>query len=72
MSNVTELRTVPTFTFYQIDEDGMEQPINVIYWNGSIELEQSNSSILLYPDTIKELFKQIQKNIPEAQRALDR
>jgi hypothetical protein len=72
MATITELCTVPSFTFYQDNEGESEQPINVRYWNGSVELEQGNNSVLINPDNLKALFKAIDKNLPEAKRILDK
>lgn len=44
--SVTRLSTLPHITVYQDDmEDSQERPINVTWYNGSIELEQGGQSI---------------------------
>lgn len=68
----TRLRTVPTFTFYQSNEDGIEQPINVCFYNGTITLEQNNNEVLIMPSELKALFKAIQKHQPEAEHWLSK
>lgn len=72
---MAELITVPTFTYnqgsvYKGDEN-TERPITVNYYNGSIELQQEGEydqpeSIIIQPDHIDKLFKEIKKHLPEA------
>lgn len=69
---MAHLKTVPTFVFNQNAEDMFEQPITVAYYNGSIELSQNDESIVIHPELIKGLFKEIIKHQPEAQGWLDR
>lgn len=68
MAYTSSLNTVPQFTFYQNEE----YPINVLYYNGSIALEQGDNSIQLAPDELKELFKAILKFKPEAEAWLSK
>ncbi len=72
VKNMSHLKTVPTFVFNQNAEDIFEQPIIVSYYNGSIELSQNDESIVIHPELIKGLFKEIIKHQPEAQAWLDR
>lgn len=71
---MTELITVPTFTFIQGDVfDGRENPIQVLYWNGGelIELRQEGTNgILINTDCIKKLAKLIMHHLPEATNKL--
>jgi hypothetical protein len=69
---MSHLKTVPTFVFNQNIDDILEQPIIVAYYNGSIELSQNDESIVIHPELINGLFKEIIKNQPEAQGWLDR
>lgn len=77
---MSELITVPTFTFRQgknSDSTFEENPITVSFYNGSIELSQegafdTDEKILLSPNYIDALFKAIKKNMPEAKEWLDR
>ena len=64
---ISDLINRPTFTLTQDDKEGgfpTEQPIQVIYWNGQVELTQAGKGILINNDNIKELFKAIIKNQP--------
>lgn len=70
--NMAHLVTVPNFVFDQENDDISEYPITVAYYNGSIELSQRDNSIILHPDLVKQLFKEIIKHQPEAQHWLDR
>ncbi len=63
---MTELITVPSFIFHQDDEDNYETPIQVNYYNGSIELVQKDKSVLLTYDSFEKLFKDIKKHKTEA------
>ena len=68
------LITVPTFTYQQgkhFDDSFKENPIQVSFYNGSIELSQEggsdeNKTVLIHPDHFEPLFKAIKKNMPEA------
>lgn len=74
------LITVPTFTFRQGNHsDGTfeENPIQVSFYNGSIELSQEgqfdqDESIIISPNHVKALFRAIQKHTPEANEWLER
>jgi hypothetical protein len=64
---MANLITVPTFTFEQGDlYDGGEQPIRVEYYNGSIALVQGKDEIILHPEFMEKLFKEIRKHYPDA------
>jgi hypothetical protein len=71
---MAELITVPTFTFDQGDafsgNDNVERPIQVKYWNGTIELKQNGETVLILPDYLESLFKEIKKHLPHANKAL--
>lgn len=72
---MAHLTTVPTFNFNQLDEDGcaIEGPIQVSYYNGSIEIkmvDETCSAVVVHPDNVKALFKEIMKHMPEAQHYL--
>lgn len=67
----TDLITVPTFTFNQGDpfagEGNVERPIQVSFYNGSIELKQDGEfdnpeTIILNPDCVDKLFRAIKKH----------
>lgn len=75
----TELVTVPNFIFPQGDpfdyenEGGAERPIEVRFYNGSIELIQKGDykqpeTILIDTKYLKELFNEIQAHLPEAEK----
>ena len=64
------LITVPTFTFNQIGDENLEQPIQVSFYNGTIELSQNDDSINILPEKVKELFKEILKHQKEAESIL--
>lgn len=75
MSNLT---TVPSFVFYQgkPGDDIWENPIEVIFYNGSISLEQQGNYdqkevISIHPDFIIKLLTEIKKNLPEAKKYLE-
>ena len=70
--NMAHLVTVPNFVFDQENEDVNEYPVTVAYYNGSIELSQRDNSIILHPDFVKQLFKEIIKHQPEAEKWLER
>jgi hypothetical protein len=76
---MSQLKTVPTFTFKQGDifkmDSSVERPITVNYYNGSIELEQDGEYdapeiIQIHPEYIKAFFKEVLKHIPEAEQWL--
>lgn len=76
---MTELITVPTFTFKQGDlfkgDNEVERPIVVEYYNGSITISQDGDydqaeSITIHPKFLKGLFKEIIKHQPEAEHFL--
>ena len=76
----TELVTVPNFTFNQGDPfsgDGslsVERPIEVRFYNGSIELVQQGNypqqpeKILISTEYLKELFNEISAHLPESKK----
>lgn len=73
MAKETQLVTVPSFMF----DNGIEKSIQVNYYNGSIELVQDGDfdtpdRILLDPDAMRRLFKDIVKHLPEAIETLKR
>lgn len=73
MSKETQLITVPSFVF----DNGTEIPIQVNYYNGSIELRQAGNfdtpeTIMLDPSEVKSLIKAIIKHQPEANEWLNR
>lgn len=69
----TRLSRLPHFTFYQDEYEGVhEDPINVTYYNGSIELEQNGNEILIEPNHLKSLMKSVIKNFPEALAMLEK
>lgn len=65
-----ELTTVPTFTFPQGDtfqgDINAEYPIEVKYYNGTIELCQNDNAICIGMDFVNALFKEVKKHLPEA------
>lgn len=74
---MSTLITVPTFTFDQGDIfEGAEYPVQVCYYNGGkdsplIELNQNGHSITFTTvNELKQLVKQIQKHLPDAQADL--
>lgn len=78
---MTELITVPTFTFNQGDifnqEIPSERPIQVLYYDGTIALRQessefeSDNEILIEPTFLDALFKAIKKHQKEANQKLN-
>lgn len=72
----TTLTTVPTFRFDQGDiwdqESVSERPIDVLYYNGIISLEQNGNEVLLLPENINALFRAIKKHLPEALKKLEK
>jgi predicted deacetylase len=68
----TELLIAPSFTFEQENADGLtERPVTVVYYNDDLVcLEQSGKSITLCGNQMKELFREIIRHHPEAQKAL--
>lgn len=76
---MAELITVPTFTFNQgkLGDTEFEKPISVDFYNGSICLRQDGEydvqeNIILHPDFVEKLFKEIKKHLPQAKAMLDR
>jgi len=78
---MSELITVPMFTFNQGDifsgSENAERPIKVLFYNGSIELQQDGlydqpEKILISTNFLDKLFKEIKKQLPEAQVFLKR
>ena len=70
--SVTNLSTLPHITVYQDDmEDSQERPINVTWYNGSIELEQGGQTILIEPNHLNKLFNAIKRNNEAAMNKLD-
>lgn len=69
---MAHLVTVPNFVFNQEKEDISEYPITVAYYQDTIELSQRDNSIILNPAFIKQLFKEITKHQPEAEKWLKR
>lgn len=71
---MNQLITVPTFTFEQGDpweqEPDSERPIQVLYYDNCISLEQNGESVLISPAHFENLFKAIRKHLPEANKAL--
>lgn len=69
-----DLITVPTFTFDQGDiwdgENNSERPIQVLYYDGTICLNQNGNEVLISPAHFENLFKAIRKHLPEATKAL--
>lgn len=77
---MSELITVPTFTFQQgKNSDGTfaENPIQVSFYNGTINLSQEgqfmeNDSINISTAHFEKLFKEIKKHYPEAKSYLEK
>lgn len=74
---MTELHTVPLFIYNQLDKDGMyqEEPIKVLYYNGTISLEhieEDRVGVNIHPDHLDKLFKEIKRHLPEAKRRLEK
>lgn len=71
--STTILSRLPHFTFHQ-DEvaEESEYPINVTYYNGSIELEQNGNEIILQPDHVRSLMRAILKNRADAEKMLEK
>lgn len=74
---MAELITVPTFVFNQGDvfsENGAERPVHIDYYNGSVCIRQydgdEKNEIVLSPEFVKPLFKEIIKHLPEAEHCL--
>jgi hypothetical protein len=71
-----ELITVPSFIYEQGDlfggDTNIERPIRVEYYNGSICLDQGeNGSIVILPEHVEKLFKEIKKHRKDAEWALN-
>lgn len=77
---MSDLITAPTFTFRQgKNSNGSfeENPIQVSFYNGTIELRQEgdyeqDETVQLSPQYVNALFKAIKKNMPEAKEWMDR
>lgn len=78
---MAELITVPTFVFNQGDvfngENNVERPIIVSYYDGTIDLQQEGEydkpeRILITPEYLDKLFKEIKKHQKEAESFLNR
>jgi hypothetical protein len=77
---MANLITVPTFIFNQGKPDGdldYERPIHVDYYNGSICLRQDGDfeeqeQILISPQYLDKLFKEIKKHQADAEKSLKR
>lgn len=67
-----ELHTTPSFTFEQENAEGMiERPINVAYYNDNVIcLSQAGNEIIICGNQVKELFREILRHHPEAQKQL--
>lgn len=72
--NEPDLNTTPSFVYEQLDEGEatIERAIEVIYWNGSIELRQDGRYVLIQNDDIKKLFRLVLKHLPDAIRIMDK
>lgn len=73
----TELITVPTFVFPQgkLGDTNYERPIHVDYYNGSICLRQDGEftqqeQIILLPEHIEALFREIKRHRKDAEHIL--
>ena len=68
------LTTVPNFVF----PNGNESPIQVSYYNGSIELSQvelgstKSTAIILSPEIVRAFLNEILKHQPEANKILNK
>lgn len=63
-----KLITVPNIVFTQdTEEGGVEHPITICYYIGSIELRQNENQILLMPELAKQFCKDLLKHLPEAE-----
>ncbi len=76
---MTNLITVPTFTFNQGDIfEGAEPPVQVCFYNGTddkalIEISQEGRYVNFTSiDELKQLVKLIQKHLPEAEHKLNK
>jgi hypothetical protein len=69
---MTVLKNVPTFVFWQNTEENPEEPIQVSYYNGLIELTQGDNNINIHPALAKALFKEIIKYQPVAEKWLNK
>ena len=58
----TELINQPMFTFYQTTEDLIEEPINVVFYNGQISLEQEHGNITIVSDQFENLVREVRKH----------
>jgi hypothetical protein len=69
---MSHLTTVPSFVFWQSTEEDIEEPVQVSYYNGTIELKQGDNDINIHPALAKALFKEILKHQPEAEKWLNK
>lgn len=78
---MSELVTVPTFTFQQgsmaKNDSDYESPIRVEFYNGTICLRQwgeydVEECINVHPKYLEKLFKEIKKHMPNAMTILNR
>lgn len=75
---MTQLITVPTFTFSQGEVyDGHSYPIQVCYYNGVagkvIELRQGDNAVEFFDVAqLGELLKEVKRHLPDATVWLDR
>lgn len=71
---MSELITVPTLLIEQEDKFGTfeEYPIQVQFYRDSICLQQQDRYVNIDYNHFEKIFKQIKKNIPEAQKVLDK
>lgn len=75
---MSELITVPTFTYHQgkhSNDTLVENPIRIEYYNGTICLKQdggydTEETINIDPDHLVQLFRAIKKHLPEAEQRL--
>jgi hypothetical protein len=70
---MSELTSVPMFVFYQgtPGNNNWERPIEVRFYNGSIELSQQgeytqSERISIHSDFVVALLKEIKKHLPDA------
>lgn len=80
LNTMSDLTTVPTFIYRQgktSDDTFKENPIQVSFYANGIELRQEgefieDETIMISYDHLKDLFKAIQKNLPDALEHLKR
>lgn len=71
---MNELITVPSTLFYQGNPDWCgesENPIQINFYNGTVELKQGNNSVIIADEEIDKLLKVIKKNRVEADKYLN-